>query len=436
MPYRDYVDMIEDNWLSDVIFTTVESKADISRVSSGATGDFQTGALSKAVNTEETNEITVRSWMTRAKGRESTLVFCVDLKHVSSLTSKFRIYGVDARFVTGDTPKMVRSQRIDAFRNGEYPVLLNCGVFTEGTDIPNIDCVLLARPTKSRNLLVQMIGRGMRLHKGKKNCHIIDMVASLNTGIISTPTLFGLDPAEIVENVETKDMMELRERKEKEKKRERELLVSQKSEATTSVPRSVTFTDYDSVHDLIQDTSDERFIRAISPYAWVGVGDGKYVLTTRNGSYITLEPDGVQFIAKFTQKLPFGVKSKSPFAKPRVIARADTFDHVVRAADTYAIEIFEFMFISKSQAWRRNPASQAQVDFLNKTRPKDNQLTTDMIKKGKAGDMITKMKHGAKGRFEKISVQKRVAQRSEERSEWLQMQMRDQIKVGPLSAHK
>ena len=78
-------------------------------------------------------------------------------------------------------------------------MLVNCGIFTEGTDIPNIDCILLARPTRSRNLIVQMIGRGMRLSPGKKDCHVIDMVGSVKAqGVISTPTLFGLDPNEIV----------------------------------------------------------------------------------------------------------------------------------------------------------------------------------------------------------------------------------------------
>ena len=187
---RDYVDMIDEKWLSNVIFTTVQSKADVSGVKRGPAGDFQVGDLSRAVNTPETNEITVRAWMARATDRKSTLVFCVDLAHLSDLTATFRRHGIEANFVTGDTPKRIRSERLDAFRNRQYPVLLNCGVFTEGTDIPNIDCVVLARPTKSRNLLVQMIGRGMRLYPGKENCHIIDMVASLETGIVTTPTLY------------------------------------------------------------------------------------------------------------------------------------------------------------------------------------------------------------------------------------------------------
>ncbi|APA13711.1 hypothetical protein sscle_11g084810 [Sclerotinia sclerotiorum 1980 UF-70] len=269
--HKDYIDMIEDNWLSGVIFTTVQSKADVSSVRKGPNGDFQAGELSQVVNTDEINELTVRSWFAKAKGRKSTIVFCVDLAHVGGLTNKFREHGIDAQFVTGDTPKIERSTRLDAFRNGEFPVLVNCGVFTEGTDIPNIDCVLLARPTKSRNLLVQMIGRGMRLHPGKENCHIIDMVATLSTGIVTTPTLFGLDPSEVVDEVKPEDMKSLKERKEEEEERKRKAEEAVAKDSPTSASfniRTVSFTDYDSVYDLIEDTSEERHIRTISPFAW------------------------------------------------------------------------------------------------------------------------------------------------------------------------
>jgi ATP-dependent helicase IRC3 len=130
--HKDYIDMIGEKWLSDVVFTTVESKADISKVKRGATGDFKAAELSRAVNTDQINEITVRSWLTKAKDRKSTLVFCVDVAHVVGLSKSFRAHGMDARFVTGDTPKVERSRTLESFRAGEFPVLVNCGVFTEG----------------------------------------------------------------------------------------------------------------------------------------------------------------------------------------------------------------------------------------------------------------------------------------------------------------
>ena len=428
------MDMIEENWLSDVIFTTVETKADLTQIRPGANGDFQTAALSKAINTEETNDLVVKAWLSRAKERKSTLAFCVDLSHVSNLTAKFRQYGIEAQFVTGDTPKKIRSARVDAFRNGDFPVLLNCGVFTEGTDIPNIDCVLLARPTKSRNLLVQMIGRGMRLHKGKQNCHIIDLVAALSTGVVSTPTLFGLDPAEIVENADSQAMVELKERKEKEKEREEAAAQVEKRSVARKIPGTVTFTDYDSVHDLIADTSGDQYIRRISEFAWVGIGDGKCVLTTNSGNYLVIEPSLTEdgFVVKYYRKLPSGVASKSPYATPRVIAEGDSFEHAVHAADTFASEVFEHMWISKSQSWRRSPASEAQVKFLNKFRPEEDHLKPNDLTKGKAGDMITRIKHGTRGKFDKASTKKRIEVRTRERAESLRSKLQGQVQVGPL----
>src|SRR5271154_6173362 len=94
--HKDYIDMIGEKWLYDVMFTTVKSRADLGRVRSNKDGDFQTGQLSKAVNTDETNEITVKAWLSEAGHRNSTLVFCVDLNHVASLTSMFRKHGIDA----------------------------------------------------------------------------------------------------------------------------------------------------------------------------------------------------------------------------------------------------------------------------------------------------------------------------------------------------
>lgn len=438
--HKDYIDMIGENWLSDVIFTTVQSKADISRVRKGVNGDFQPSELSQAVNTDQINDITVRSWLTKAQGRKSTLVFCVDLDHVAGLTNTFRKHGIDARFVTGDTPKSERSARLDSFKARKFPVLVNCGVFTEGTDIPNIDCVLLARPTKSRNLLVQMIGRGMRLYPGKKDCHIIDMVASLETGIVTTPTLFGLDPSELVEDANVDDLKELQDRKEAEELRKQQANEVSKSAPNNAQPvsRTVTFTDYDSVFDLIEDTSGERHIRAMSPHAWVCVSEDKHVLTNSDGSYIKLEKVANEesgeegYLVTETVALNRAL-SNLPYMRPRTVARAMTFTDAIHAADTYAQRKYPFQFISRKQAWRDKPATEGQIAFLNKLRSKHDQLGPESLTKGKAGDMITKVKHGARGRFASIEADKRRQGRARLKLEQEKaLKEREKVSVGPL----
>jgi ATP-dependent helicase IRC3 len=433
--HKDYVDMIGEKWLSDVVFTTVKSKANLSRVKSGRDGDFQVGQLSRAVNNDETNEITVKAWLAEAGNRKSTLVFCVDLKHVSSLTSMFRKHGIDAQYITGATRKAVRGDRLQAFKDRKFPVLLNCGVFTEGTDIPNIDCILLARPTKSRNLLVQMIGRGMRLHAGKENCHVIDMVASLETGIVTVPTLFGLDPSEIVKEASPSALRELKDRQlEEQNTLDREakdtILASNAAELGES---SLTFTHYDSVHDLIEDTSGERHIRAISQNAWVQVDDAKFILAARGGvlTLQKIEPDKFTVLHKYA--LSPTEKSKAPWSRPREVASATTLSDAIHAADTFAATKFERIYINNSSGWRKQPASEGQLAFLNKIRFDEEPLRPDQVTKGRAGDMITKIKFGARGRFDKIMVKKRQSEREIAKIDNAEnMRKREVVQVGPL----
>lgn len=433
--HKDYLDMMNDGWLSKASFTTVQSGADLTRVKArGKEGDFQIADLSLAVNNDEINKVTVQAWLTKAQGRKSTIVFCVDIDHVRSLAAMFRTFGVDARVITSYTKKQDRADRLDAFKNGDYPVLLNCGIFTEGTDIPNIDCVLLARPTKSRNLLVQMIGRGLRLHPGKSDCHVIDMVASLDTGIVTTPTLFGLDPSELVDNVGPEDMERIREKRSREQLREIEALnVNPALRQAKSFDGSVTFTDYDSVNDLIEDTSGERYIRAISQYSWVEVDEDRYVLTNNSGDYLRLAKEEDKYTVTSLVRIPPIGGGKSPYARPRRIAIAETFQDAVHAADTFAAKHYPHYYIHKRAAWRRVPATEKQLARLNKSRPANQQLDREHTTKGKAADMLTKTIHGAKGRFEKISVIRRKAEAAQERKQDLQRRLaRDQVVVGPV----
>ncbi|EXJ95007.1 hypothetical protein A1O1_00125 [Capronia coronata CBS 617.96] len=453
--HKDYVDMIGKKWLSDVMFTTVKSQADLSSVRSGKDGDFQPGQLSAAVNNEVTNEITVQAWMEEAKERKSTLVFCVDIKHVESLTWTFRKHGIDARYITGSTKKKVRGDRLEAFKNREFPVLLNCGVFTEGTDMPNIDCVLLARPTKSRNLLVQMIGRGMRLYPGKSDCHVIDMVASLETGIVTVPTLFGLDPSETVKEARPDDLNELKEKKETGQLTESSHVTASSSSEAAVPDHRLDFTHYDTVQDLIEDTSGERHVRSMSPNAWVQVDAHKYILAARGG-VLTLErraasastpsdtgsssaPSNIYSVI-WKHNLPSTEASKSPWSRPRTVATAVTLSDALHAADTFASTKFERIFIATSSKWRRSPASEGQLNFLNRLREVSEEdtvqrLTEDDITKGQAGDMITKVKFGARGRFDKLQIKTRKQERQLEKARKVrEMRQRETVKVGPLEA--
>lgn len=425
--HKDYVDMIGENWLANAVFTTVKSGANLSKVKKDSFGDFALGSLSEAVNTTSTNNITVRAWMASAENRKSTLVFCVDIEHARQLTAAFRDHGIDARYITASTPKGVRAEQLRAFKDQEFPVLLNCGLFTEGTDIPNIDCVLLARPTRSRNLLIQMIGRGLRLFPGKKDCHVIDMVASLETGVLSTPTLFGLDPDEVLDNTSVEDMKKSDDQ-------------GSQSEPTPEAAElyngsdndlKLQFTTYDSIYDLLGDMQSERHIRSFSPHNWVRVGDDRYMLTDISG-WITIEKADDIFTAHHVMKFNNPTTEAPQFTRPRKIATGSDLESIVRAADTFASTKFDVHYIASWKPWRRAQATPGQIKMLNGARIRDGNIKPEDLTRGQAADMITKLKHGGKKRFKDLEVQKR--KRLRQVDNMAELQRRVDVKVGPVEA--
>ena len=111
--------------------------------------------------------------------RKSTLIFVSTVSHVHALVELFKSYGIDARGIVGKTDKLERFAVLEDFKRGKFPVLINCAILTEGANIPNIDCIILARPVFSQGLQIQMIGRGLRTHEGKDYCLIIQVIDKL-----------------------------------------------------------------------------------------------------------------------------------------------------------------------------------------------------------------------------------------------------------------
>ena len=155
-------------------------------------------------------------------------------------------------------------------------------ILTEGADIPSIDCVLLARPTLSRNLFSQMIGRGMRLSAstGKADCLILDLVGNCSKGLVCTPTLFGLDPSECLEDVTTEELLE--RRREGQEEQDHGPPTRPHLEMGVGDATKITFTDYDSakaLHDAMR--AKILFHSAVERYSsncWIDCGADVYVI--------------------------------------------------------------------------------------------------------------------------------------------------------------
>lgn len=106
---------------------------------------------------------------------KSVLVFCATISQAEMLQK--RIPG--SALVTGTTPKKERERIVGAFRQGSIRVALNVGVLLVGFDKPDLEAIVIARPTRSLRLHSQLLGRGMRIHPGKTTCNIYDLVGNV-----------------------------------------------------------------------------------------------------------------------------------------------------------------------------------------------------------------------------------------------------------------
>ncbi|GBL48616.1 hypothetical_protein [Candidozyma auris] len=191
---RNLITMIRARELCDVRLSKINVDIDWSKLRTHQ-GDFVQKELAEVVNKDDINVTVTRGLMQLKKKHnlKSTLVFCVDIAHCKTLCGVLQRNGVKAQYVTGNTVAHERRAILEDFRRGEIEVLCNVLVFTEGTDIPNIDSLVLARPTQSKSLLIQMIGRGLRLHQDKSVCNVIDMVDATRHGFNTTATLLGIE---------------------------------------------------------------------------------------------------------------------------------------------------------------------------------------------------------------------------------------------------
>jgi hypothetical protein len=192
---------IDTGYLSDLIGYRVSTKTNLDSVHTRL-GDFAEEELADAVNTPERNAIIVKEWCKHAYGKK-TVAFNVNVQHALDLAEAFKSHVISAAAVWGEDPD--RAEKLARHRKGEIDVLCNCQVLTEGYDDPEIECIILAKPTKSQLLFTQMIGRGCRIPNGvdnikthvgplsKETCTIIDVVDTTSKhNLITMPSLMGL----------------------------------------------------------------------------------------------------------------------------------------------------------------------------------------------------------------------------------------------------
>ena len=244
----------------------------------GADGDYQNKEMDMLLNKKPSIERLYQSLEEFGKDRKG-IVYAINISHAQKITKLYQENGVKAIAIDSKTPATERQQDIEAFKKGDIQVLVNVDIFSEGFDCPDVEFVQLARPTLSLAKYLQMVGRGLRVAKGKKNCIIID-----NVGLYR---VFGL-PSQVWNwNAMFEGKLKVGKRKETPKDREF-FLMNEKQDDIQIHPDSEMMMVM-SHEELLQTIQYREFVDSRGEFAIIKLPDGKMTVVNRQGEQV-LEP--------------------------------------------------------------------------------------------------------------------------------------------------
>ena len=136
-------------------------------------GDYEKRALDRKMNTRKLVGDIVSHWIKYGENR-ATVVFATSIAHSKHIANIFRQNGVSSGHIDSEMNELDRETQLANLNSGKIKILSNCQILTEGWDQPKISCVIIARPTKSYPMYLQMVGRTLRPYPNKKDTLIID----------------------------------------------------------------------------------------------------------------------------------------------------------------------------------------------------------------------------------------------------------------------
>lgn len=167
-------ELIRDGYLCPLVTKAGGDAADFSQLPVRA-GEFVADEVESMMDQDALVRSACAEIVARAADRQACLIFACGVRHARHLVDVLkREHHIDCGFVRGASRPEERAATLRAFREGDLKFLCNVNVLTTGFDAPRIDCVALVRPTLSPGLYYQMVGRGFRLHPGKRNCLVLD----------------------------------------------------------------------------------------------------------------------------------------------------------------------------------------------------------------------------------------------------------------------
>ncbi|RHZ53794.1 hypothetical protein Glove_437g10 [Diversispora epigaea] len=465
--HKDFLEMIKEKWLCNLRVTTIKTDIDLSDVKSNSR-DFVVKDLSKFLNVKMRNEMIVRTYLALAENRKSTLVFGADIEHVEALKDMFQKFGIKAHAITSKTKAHIRAEILNDFKTHQFPVLINCGILTEGTDIPNIDCVIMSRPTKSPVLFQQMIGRGMRLSKEKEDCLVLDFIDSYTQfpDLATVPSLLGFNPeAEMkdekigineeylimssVNNLMPAANMPTMDGLTSITDLTPEADVSEQTSLVVQTPKSkydsyklseekvkVKITEYSNPFEIIDDCSGATYMNSVSDLAWIRLGVDSYALSLPTYGTLRMEKDddGI-YRVKIRMKVTKKTESKIPrvsFYSRELPIKHDSLTSVIRACDHWVSRQLKYVerLALRNAPWRKQPIGDGQINFLKKKAPMMDNKIIKSLNRGQAANLMTKIMEGASKNWKDTLKRKKAEEKKIKKLE------ANKVRVGPLSKLK
>lgn len=326
----------------------------------GADGDYQNKEMDMLLNKKPSIERLYRSLEEFGKDRKG-IVYAINISHAQKITKLYQEHGVKAIAIDSKTPVTERQQDIEAFKKGDIQVLVNVDIFSEGFDCPDVEFVQLARPTLSLAKYLQMVGRGLRVAKGKKNCVIID-----NVGLYR---VFGL-PSQVW-NWNAMFEGKLKVGKKKETAKEREFFLMSKVQDDIPIHPDSEMMMVMSHEELLQTIQYREFVDSKGEFAIIKLPDGKMTVVNRQGEQV-LEPGDYYDMKLLDGNILFYRPRRKTKCYYDLLAKAviDDGTNVAGAPQVVNIKGWEFIeyndiFMSRTQEEFSLPYRPSQYDFLN-----------------------------------------------------------------------
>ena len=326
----------------------------------GADGDYQNKEMDMLLNKKPSIERLYRSLEEFGKDRKG-IVYAINISHAQKITKLYQEHGVKAIAIDSKTPATERQQDIEAFKKGDIQVLVNVDIFSEGFDCPDVEFVQLARPTLSLAKYLQMVGRGLRVAKGKKNCVIID-----NVGLYR---VFGL-PSQVW-NWNAMFEGKLKVGKKKETPKEREFFLMNEVQDDIQIHPDSEMIMVMSHEELLQTIQYREFVDSKGEFAIIKLPDGKMTVVNRQGEQV-LEPGDYYDMKLLDGNILFYRPRRKEKCYYDLLAKAviDDGTNVAEAPHVVNIKGWEFIeyndiFMSRTQEDFSLPYHPSQYDFLN-----------------------------------------------------------------------